>query len=204
MVPWDAKTVSRLDEAGWLWQIENRVKTSLLLSLALCFMCAATASAQTERTVSVGGKVFSIVVPMGYSFDSRANPDDSISMLLDNPVWGIQIQVVIAYRNEKAITTRQWQESKLIEHMAEVLSRAREDDYLFQPLSPTKGTGIYCTFSAPALDAGHAPEEIDVPYLTGGVKTWPRCVVLFKIQSRDLKSPEYQEALELFNWSFTE
>lgn len=166
---------------------------------------AVSVSAQTDHFVQFpGGPKINFTVPMGYSFEARNNTDGSVGIKMENPVWGIGIFVIIASEPEPAVTTRTWQQSTLISHIAQHMSRARESDYVFKPLTPIKGTGIYCVFSAVEPGEVVEPGPGQSTHVTGGIKAWPGRVILFHIFSNGVKSEEYQEAFDLFSWSFTE
>jgi hypothetical protein len=177
----------------------------LLFLLAVGPLFAGSMVAQTDRFVKFpNGPQLNFTVPMGYSFEARNNSDGSVGIHLDNPVWGIEIFAIVASERDPAVTTREWQESMLINHIAQHLSRARETDYGFKRLTPAKGTGIFCTFTSLGAGQVAAPQPGLSTHVTGGIKTWPGRVVLFHIFSNGVTSAEYQEAFDLFSWSFTD
>jgi hypothetical protein len=173
--------------------------------LGFC-LCAAVASAQTDKFVQFpGGPKLNFTVPMGYSFEAKNNADGSVGLKMENPVWNIVIHAVIAVENDPEAGTRKWQESMLISHVAAQFSQAQQTDYEFVPLTPIKGSGIYCVFSALGADrAGGETLPGESTHVTSGIKTWPGRAVLFRIFSNGVTSEEYREAFDLFSWSFTD
>ncbi len=203
--PTELEVRRRLDEVPSLWHGWNCVNARLLPILALTLFCARPADAQTDRFVKFpGGPKINISVPMGYSFEPTNNPDGSVGIKMENPVWGIVIYAIVANDKNPAVTRREWQQSKLIEHMSQHVARASESDYAFKPFTPLKGTGLYCAFSAFGADKGGEPPPGETTHVTGGIKAWPGAVVLFQIFSNGVTSQEYHEAFDLFSWSFTE
>lgn len=91
----------------------------------------------------------------------------------------------------------------MISRVADALSQAKEKDYEIRPLHPTSGSGVFLVFT----DSIHKQPQ-DLPLgefmnLTAGIKTWRGCFVYFQIMSNDVTSPEYPEAFQLFETSFT-
>ena len=138
---------------------------------------------------------------MGYSFEVQNNAEGSTLVKMENPVWRINIQALIAADRSPQVTQREWQQSKLISFVSKAMTVANETDYNFQPLSLSQGTGIYCQFSAGGKEPGSGDAEV---YLTGGLKAWPGTVVIFRIVSDDVKSDEFREAFSVFTQSFVE
>lgn len=140
---------------------------------------------------------------MGYSFETKNNDDGSIAIRMENPVWNIRIDALVARESDPRVTDREWQQSKLMTFVAEALSIAEESDYRFHPLPALSGTGIYCVFTAHGAPDPPPGENVPGSRYTGGLKAWPGCVVIFRIISGDASSPEYQEAVQVFTHSFT-
>jgi hypothetical protein len=115
---------------------------------------------------------------------------------MENPVWGITIDALIALEKNPAVTTREWQQSKLISFVADALAISKETGYDFQPLPLTSGTGVYCMFQADGAPKPKPGESIPNSHLTGGLKAWKGCIVIMRIVSADVTSPEYREAFE--------
>jgi hypothetical protein len=161
-------------------------------------------SAQSDETVTVPGRNrISIFVPPGYSFTVERDADKNASVRMENPVWPIALTAFIIAEADPAIVTEEWQRNELISRVAGALADAKEKDYNIQPFHPVSGTGVYCVFT----DARYK-KAADLPageymHLTGGVKAWRGCYVFFQIMSNDLTSPEYREAFQLFETSFT-
>lgn len=177
----------------------RRFATFVLLLL----LFAGAAPAQTQQNVKVGGTKLSILVPPGYSFRVERDAEDNAAVFMENPVWPISITAFIIAERDPAITTTDWQQNQLISRVASALAQAKEQDYNFQTLHPSSGTGVFCVFT----DSTYKKPQ-DLPLgefinLPGGVKSWRGCFVYFQIMSNDIKSPEYQEAFQLFEQSFT-
>lgn len=178
---------------------------SLIYPVVWLALLAVSAPAQTDRFVQFpSGPKINLTVPMGYSFEAHNDPDGNVGIKMENPVWGIVIYAIVAADPDPAVTTWAWQQSKLVGHIAQHLSRAQESDYAFKPLTPIKGTGIYCVFSAPGAEQEGPVGPGLATHVTGGIKAWPGRVILFHIFSIGVKSEEYVEAFDLFSWSFTE
>lgn len=180
-----------------VWHGRRSVKIRTLLVWGFLAFATVTAMAQTQKLVAIrGGPKVSIVAPMGYSYETKVNIDGSVAVHMENPVWAITIDVLIAQENDPAITTREWQQNKLISFVAGVLADSKQTDYDFQPLPG--GSGVYCVFQAAGAPKPKPGETIPNTHLTGGLKAWKGCVVITRILSADTTSPEYQEALETF------
>jgi hypothetical protein len=172
------------------------------MGIAMVAALAPLASGQTVRTVNArGGPRLAVLVPMGYSIETKDNPDGSILVKMENPVWGIDMQALIAADRAPQVTQREWQQSKLISYVSKAMTVANETDYNFRPLTLSQGTGIYCQFSAGGKESGSGDAEV---YLTGGLKAWPGTVIIFRIVSNDVQSDEYREAFSVFTQSFVE
>jgi hypothetical protein len=162
------------------------------------------APAQTQQSVKIpGGGRISILVPPGYSFRVERDTEDNAAVFMENPVWPINITAFIIAERDPAITTAEWQQNQLISRVADALPQAKEQDYNFQTLHPSSGTGVFCVFT----DSTYKKPQ-DLPLgeflnLTGGVKAWRGCFVFFQIMSNGTTSSEYQEAFQLCEKSFT-
>ncbi len=161
--------------------------------------------AQSEETVTVpGNHRISILVPPGYSFQVDRDTMNNARVRMEDPVWPIAITALIVAASDPAITTEQWQRNELISRIAPTLPDAKETDYNIKPLHPASGSGVFCV-----LTDGRYQRVEDLPVgeymnVTGGVKAWRGCFVYFAIMSNNVTSPEYQEAFQLFQTSFTQ
>jgi len=176
-----------------------------LTTIALALLLATSGvRAQSEEFVTVPGRArLSIFVPAGYSFSCERDVDKNADVRMENPIWPIAITAFIIADSNPAVVTEEWQRNEVISRIASALPDAKEKDYNFQPLHPVSGTGVFCVFT----DARYK-RVADLPageymHLTGGVKAWRGCYVFFQIMSNDLTSPEYLEAFQLFETSFT-
>jgi hypothetical protein len=200
----ECRLVSRLDERASLWHQCGGVKTRLIAFVMLWPLLAGSGFAQTEKLVKLpAGPKVNILVPMGYSFESKLNTDGSVQFVMENPVWDIHIQGLVAAERDPNITKRAWQEDKLVTFVATAMQLAKEDDYTFHPLPVESGSGVYCLFTAQDATPPKPGEKNSGSYFTGGLKAWPGCVVIFRIVSPDKSSPEYQEAMDLFSYYVT-
>jgi hypothetical protein len=169
--------------------------------LLLLVLTALAAPAQSEETVTVPGRNrLTIFVPPGYSFAVERDVDKNAAVRMENPVWPITIAAFIIAEADPAIVTNEWQRNHLI---ASALPDAKEKDYHFQPLHPVSGSGVLCVFTDGRYKSVDELPAGEFLHLTGGVKAWRGCYVFFQIMSNDITSPEYLEALELFQTSFT-
>lgn len=170
----------------------------------LFFVLASVATAQSVRTISLrGGAKMQIALPMGYSFETVNNPDGSVGFKMENPVWGIFIAGLVANETSPELMKPEWQQNKLITFIGQALSISQEKDYIFKPLNPDSGNGVFCSFTAEGADDGHVPAPGSATRLTGGLRAWPGRVVIFRIVSNSLKSEEYREAFEIFRTGLT-
>jgi hypothetical protein len=192
---------NRSRDCGMVRPMKGHVLTVLAAVLAL----ATPAAAQSQRILALpAGPKIVIDVPMGYSFRADFDQVGNARVLLENPVWPIEMVVLVIQDPDPDITTEEWQRNSVITMLAQALPDAKEKDYSFKPLKPRTGTGIYCQLTDAALKKGDRLPPGQWIHLTGGVKTWRGCAVGFQILSNDLTSEEYREALELFRSSFVE
>jgi hypothetical protein len=176
------------------------LKTFLRAGVSLVFLAlAGQATAQTVRTILLpAGSKMQVVVPMGYSFNAATNPDGSVRFKMENPVWGIVINALVVAESDPSVMRTEWQQNKLITFVGDSLSISKEKDYIFRPLNPDSGSGVFCTLSAEGADESRPAEPGAATRLTGGLRAWPGRVVVFRITSSSLKSEEYLEAFNIF------
>ena len=172
--------------------------------MAVVLGCATSGEAQTERVIKVpDGPRFTFLVPMGYSFEAENKSDGSIRISMENPVWDISMQALLAVERDPNVTKRSWQENRLVSFIAHALQLSQEDDYVFQSLPVSSGSGVYCVFTAQGAQALKPGERASGSHYTGGLRGWPGCVLVFAIISPDKTSPEYQEAIDVFSQHVT-
>jgi hypothetical protein len=193
----------RIDVAASARTIVDMIRPFLALTTGL--MLAATTQAQRVETVSIpGGHRIAVLVPPGYSYKVDRDSVNNAAVYMENPVWQISIKAYLITESDPAVTSGDWQRDHLMSRMADAFSEAKESDYNFKPLGPSKGTGTYCVLSDSKYKTGDTLPPGEYVYMTGGVKGWRGCYVYFQIMSNDLTTPEYAEALDLFRTSFEE
>jgi hypothetical protein len=171
--------------------------------IAAAQLTAGLAVAQVQRTLVLpAGPKFSITVPMGYSYKTDFDQEGNARVLMENPIWQIQIAAIAIADPDPAITSSEWQKNQLISRLAAALPLAKEKDYNFRPLNPRTGTGVYCQFSDAELTKDDKLNPGEFLHLTGGIRSWKGCWVHFQILSNDVSSEEFREVMDLFKSRF--
>jgi hypothetical protein len=171
--------------------------------LACALALAVTAEAQREQNLSLpDGVRLRIAVPAGYSYETQRNQFGAALVKMENPVWQIAVAAIVSPEPDRANTTREWQENRLITFVADALAIAAEKDYEFQPLYPKSGSGVFLVFTDPRVAKREPLPPGEYAHLVGGVKAWPGTTIVFQILTNSITTPEFEEMMTVFRESF--
>jgi len=170
----------------------------------LAFVPGGELLAKPRTFVAGQGVRMKVEVPPGYSFKSQTNAQGLTLVEMDNPVWKIQLRVLISPEYTAEAETEEWQKDIVVNRSADFLAQSKEQDYKFLPLSPAQGSGVYCVFTDPEAKTVDQLKPDEFMHVVVGAKVIRGAAMYFQIYNNDVKSEEFREVFDLLVNGFDE
>lgn len=178
---------------------------SSLIALLLVMITGVGVLEARPRTFVAGQNVrMKVDVPAGYSFKSETTEHGVTVVQMENPVWHINVSVLISTKREPEADSEEWQRNLVVTWSADFLAQSKEQDYKFVALKPTNGSGVYCIFTDPDAARVEDLKPGEFMHVCVGAKAIPGAVMYFRIFSNDVKSEEFREVFDMFVNGFDE